>query len=54
VNVALDTTDQPDVGIGIDEHLNVAQIADPLVDEEKHSVDYHDVGRLDSSVFGPP
>jgi len=53
VNVALDTTDQPDVGIGIHEHLHVTQISDPLVDEEKDPVDDNDVRRLDSCVLDP-
>jgi len=53
VNVALDATDQPDVGIGVHEHLHVAQIADTLVDEEKNSVDDHHVSGLDSCGLGP-
>jgi len=54
VNVALDPADQSDVGIGIHEHFHVAQIADPLVNEEKNSVDDHNVSGLDSGALGPP
>jgi hypothetical protein len=34
VGVALDATNEPDVGVGIDEDLHVAQVADSIVDEE--------------------
>src|SRR5205814_119387 len=34
------------VGVGIDENLDVAQVANSLVDEEQNSIDYDHVGRL--------
>jgi len=49
VGITLDATNETDVGIGIDEDLYIAQVADALVDEQQYSVDHHHVGRLDAS-----
>jgi len=46
VGVALDAANESNVGVGIDENLDVAQLANSLVDEEQNSIDYHHVGRL--------
>jgi len=53
VGVALDASDQADVGVGIDEYLHVAEIADSLVDKEQDSVDDHHVCGRDMSAFRP-
>jgi len=52
VGVALDATDQPDVGIRIDEHLHVTQVAHPRVDEEQNTVDDDDISRIHPRVLG--
>jgi len=50
--VALDPSDQSDVGIGIDKYLNVAEIADTGIDEQQDAVNNDHVGRLDVGVLG--
>src|SRR5687767_3500494 len=42
-HVALDPPDEADICVCVDEDLDVAQLAHPLVDEEKYSVDDDDV-----------
>ena len=38
---------QPDIGVSVHENLDVAQLADPLIDKEQNAVDHDDVGRRD-------
>jgi len=46
VSVTLDSSNQPDVGICVDENLHVAQLSYSLVDEQQDSVDNHNIGCL--------
>ena len=47
MGVALDSPDQPDIGVRIDENLDVAELAHPLVDEQQNAIDDDDVRWLD-------
>jgi len=54
MRVALDAPDEPHIGLGIDEHLHIAQLAQPLIDEQQNPVDDDDIGRLDARVLARP
>jgi hypothetical protein len=51
VGIALDSSNEPDVRIRVDEYLDVAKIPHPLVDEQQNAVDDDYVGRLDAGRF---
>ena len=46
--VSLDTTDESNVGVGVDEYFDVAELAHAFVDEEEDAIDHNDVGGLDA------
>jgi hypothetical protein len=50
VRIALDAADESNVGISIDEHLDVAQFANPVVDEKQNAVDHDYIRRLNACV----
>jgi len=52
MGVPLDATYEPDVGVRVDEHLHVTQIAHSGVDEEENAIDDDDVCGFDVRVFG--
>jgi len=54
VRVALDPADESNVGITIDEYLYVAQLSNPVVDEEQNAVDHDNIGWLNASVLSTP
>jgi hypothetical protein len=54
VSVALDAADESNVRVGIDENLDVAEVANPFIDEQQNPVDDNDVGRLDTCCIRAP
>jgi len=51
MRVALDAPDEPHIGLSIDEHLHIAQLAQPLINEQQNSVDNDHIRRLDARVL---
>ena len=54
MRVALDPADESNVGISVDEYLYVAQLSNPVVDEEQNAVDHDNIGWLNASVLSTP
>jgi hypothetical protein len=53
VGVALDSSNQPDVRIGIDEYFDIAKIPHSFVDEQQNAIDDDYVRRLDACRARP-
>jgi len=51
VGVALDSSNEPDIRIRVDEYLDVTEIPHSLVDEQQDPVDDDYVGRVDARRF---
>ena len=44
-HVAPNAANESDVGVGIDEHFDVAEVANARVAEQQDAVDHHDLSR---------
>jgi hypothetical protein len=53
LEVAADAAHQPDVGVGVDEDLDVELIADRGLDEDQDALDQNQRRRLDVAGLGP-
>jgi hypothetical protein len=51
VGIALDSSNESDVRVGVDEYLDVAKIPRSLVDEQQNAIDDDYIGRLDARRF---
>ena len=50
LQVALEAADEAHVGLGVDEDLQVEEVAELRLDEEEDALDEHHVARLDPDV----